>query len=65
MWTKRVCVGGGGEGVGLIHTNEKFFKLSFKSMINRKEKIKWRGDLKETTRLIPGQVSSLKIKNRS
>ena len=29
-------------------------------MINRKEKIKWRGDLKETTGLILGQVSSLK-----
>ena len=29
-------------------------------MIDRKEKIKWRGDLKETTGLILGQVSSLK-----
>ena len=29
-------------------------------MINIKEKIKWRGDLKETTGLIQGQVSSLK-----
>ena len=28
-------------------------------MIDRKEKIKWRGDLKETTGLILDQVSSL------
>ena len=35
-------------------------------MIDRKEKkIKWRGDLKETTGLILGQVSSIKKRNRS
>ena len=39
--------------------------LIFYSMIDRKEKIKWRGDLKETTGLIVGQVSSLKNRNRS
>ena len=48
-----------------IHFICHVYNILQSCMINRKEKIKWRGDLKETTGLILGQVSSLKKRNRS
>ena len=48
-----------------IHFICHVYNILQSCMINGKEKIKWWGDLKETTGLILGQVSSLKKRNRS